>query len=57
MTDKKENRLFAPFRNINEQKELFENLIDSLDDEARWSVILYMGRLESTVAEGYNDVS
>ena len=57
MTDKKENRLFAPFRNINEQKELFENLIDSLDDEARWGVILYMGRLESTVAEGYNDVS
>jgi hypothetical protein len=49
----KSTRLFAPFQNVEHQREMFDSLLDRIPVKYRFDVILYIGQMESTFAEGY----
>ena len=51
----KSNRLFAPFRNVEHQREMFDSMLERVPDKYRFDVILYIGQVESTFEEGYYD--
>ena len=48
-------RLFAPFRNQEDQQEAFEDLISKIPKTRQWYLCMYLGQMESTIVEGYTD--
>ena len=48
-------RLFASFANKEHQTHAFQSILDKLRKDDQFELVLYMGMLESTIAEGYTD--
>ena len=48
-------RLFTPFRNQKHQQEAFEELISKIPKTRQWYLCMYLGQMESTIVEGYED--
>ena len=52
---KKKVRLFAAFRNREHQSNAFDNLYGKMKKDDAFELVLYVGMLESTWAEGFGD--
>mgnify|MGYP007063593316 CR=1 FL=1 len=52
---KKPIRAFAAFRNIEHQKLLFDELLNVIPKKYQFNLALYLGMMDSTIAEGYAD--
>ena len=50
-------RFFAPFQNREEQISQWEDATSSLTSRQKYHINLYMGRMDSTQAEGYSNNS
>jgi hypothetical protein len=48
-------RLFAPFRNKEDQQRSFEELLVNIPKTRQWYLMMYLGQMESTIVEGYTD--
>ena len=48
-------RLFASFANKEHQKYAFDNLYNKMKKDDAFELVLYIGMLDSTIAEGYTD--
>ena len=48
-------RAFAPFRNIEHQKLIFNELLNVIPKKHQFTLGLYLGMMDSTIAEGYTD--
>ena len=52
---KRSTRLFAPFRNVEHQQEMFDSLLKKMPDAIKFDLVVYIGQLESTREEGFYD--
>tara|TARA_R110000824_G_scaffold343875_1_gene530567 strand:+ start:477 stop:659 length:183 start_codon:yes stop_codon:yes gene_type:complete len=52
---KKPIRAVASFRNIEHQKLLFDKLLNVIPKKHQFNLALYLGMMDSTIAEGYAD--
>ena len=50
-------RLFAPFKNQKDQQKAFEELLSKIPKTRQWYLCMYLGQMESTIVEGYEDES
>ena len=48
-------RLFAPFKNQEHQQKAFEELLTNIPKTRQWYLMMYLGQMESTIVEGYED--
>ena len=55
MTEQKKIRLFAAFQNESHKTNSWNELLDTLNGSQKSLLCLYMGMLDSTMAEGYGD--
>ena len=51
----KKIRLFASFQNENHQRNAFDALIKKIPTSLQMELTMYLGMMDSTIAEGYAD--
>tara|TARA_A100001391_G_scaffold192920_1_gene167587 strand:+ start:28 stop:219 length:192 start_codon:yes stop_codon:yes gene_type:complete len=52
---KKPIRLFASFRNKKHQDERLDDIINKMPKKYKYDLIVFIGQLESSLIEGYED--
>ena len=52
---KKPIRAFAAFQNVSHQKLIFNELLNVIPKKHQFTLALYLGMMDSTLAEGYSD--
>tara|TARA_R110002110_G_scaffold279492_1_gene494497 strand:+ start:445 stop:624 length:180 start_codon:yes stop_codon:yes gene_type:complete len=52
---RKKIRAFASFQNIDHQKLIFNELLNIIPKKHQFQLGLYLGMMDSTIAEGYAD--
>ena len=55
MTEQKKIRAFASFKNAEHQKLIFDELLNVIPKKYQFNLALYLGMMDSTLAEGYAD--
>ena len=55
MTKQKKIRAFAAFKNVDHQKLIFNELLNVIPKKHQFNLALYLGMMDSTIAEGYAD--
>ena len=48
-------RLFSPFQNQEDQQRAFEELLSKIPKTRQWYLMMYLGQMESTIVEGYEN--
>ena len=52
---RKPNRLYAPFRNKKHMFQSRDDIFKKMSSKYRWELMLFLGQLESTQAEGFSE--
>ena len=55
MTEQKKKRAYASFQNAEHQKLIFDELLNVIPKKHQFNLALYLGMMDSTIAEGYAD--
>ena len=51
----KKVRMFAPFQNVKHQQMILDEVLNEIPKHQQHKLYLYLGMMDSTIAEGYQE--